>query len=765
MHIRAIAVLIAAIAPLALGVTTGRWTQTTEADFKSGTLHQLVARGAGDLRLSRAITTLLDQDPRFNLVSALAEAPDGSLYLGTGPNGLLLKWKDGKAQDVLSLGPDSAITALAVDAKGEVYVGVTGAQGRVLRIGPDPAMPQTILQDPAMQYVWAILCAGDGKLYVGTGPEGNLYEITPDGHSRVLLHSTQANLLSLAAGKDGTLYAGTSPKGLIYRIDPKTGESFVLYNAPETDITALALDDNGNLYACTGSESETTEEDSTAATGRPELTPSAETPIRAEPPAAPKPPELPDPTPGEPQPIPKNEPAEPKHLVTQGGASEPATMPALGKPIPTTPPSRPHPGPANPSKPPATGNAVYRITPDGFVTEILRQQALFYSIVAQRGSLLIGSGSDGAVYEYDLATEEATPLARVDSLDVTSLLVARSGKVYLGLSNAGVLAEMTPGFAATGSLISPALDAKQVTRFGVLQLVGTLAADSSLSVAFRSGNVQDPDDGGWSKWSDDLPAAEFIKVPSPSARFLQYRLTFTSKTGQRTPTVEQINVSYQIPNLPPKVKSVSASRSGSDDDASVGGKLPKTSPQLAVTWEADDPNNDTLRYTLACQLGRKAPWIELRKDLTAASFDWDTRTVADGRYHLRVVASDAPSNPNDTGRVGSRLSNAVVVDNTPPVIGDLVQVVQDGIARIKIKVVDRTSSVAGVEFAVDSADDWQATSPSDNIFDSPEETVSFQTAKLTPGSHQIAIRATDSLGNRSHTTVVVTVEQNRQKKE
>ena len=760
MRIRAIAVLIAAIAPLALGVTTGRWTQTTEADFKTGTLHQVVASGTGELHLSRAVTTLLDQDPRFSLVSALAEAPDGSLYLGTGPNGLLLKWKDGKAQDVLSLGAGSSITALAIDAKGNVYVGVTGATGRVLRIGADPSKPQTILQDPSVQYVWALICADDGTLYVGTGPEGNLYQVTPDGRSRILFHSTQANILSLAISKNGPLYAGASPKGLIYRIDRKTGEGFVLYNAPETDITSLALDDKGNLYACTGSDSETSEEESTPATGQPERTPAADTPIRAEPPVAPKPPELPNPTPGEPEPIPKNQPVEPKHLVTQGRAADPATMPALGKPIPTPAAARPRPAPASPSKPPATGNAVYRITPEGFVTEILRQQALFYSIVSQQGSLLIGSGSDGAVYTYDLATEEATPLARVDAMDVTTLLVSRAGKVYMGLSNAGALAEMTPGFAATGSFLSPVLDAKQVSRFGVLQLIGTLAKDSSLSVAFRSGNVQDADDAGWSKWSDDAPAAEFIKVPAPSARFLQYRLTLSSKTGQRTPSIEQVSVSYQVPNLPPRIKSVTVSRSGGDAET-VSGKLPEPTPRLSVSWEADDPNNDTLRYTLSYQMGRKTPWIELKKDLTATSFDWDTKTVADGRYQLRVLASDAPSNPGDTALTATRLSDAVIVDNTPPVIGDIIQTVQDGIVKIQLKVVDRTSTVAGVEFAVDSADDWQATASSDNIFDSPEETVSFQTAKLTPGSHQIAIRATDSLGNRSHTTVVVTVEQNK----
>lgn len=765
MRVRAIAALLAAISPMAFAVTTSHWTQTSETDFKAGTLHQVVAAGPGDLHLSRAITTLLQQDPRISLVCAMAEAQDGSLYVGTGPGGLLLKWKDGKSQDVLSLGEGSAITALAAGPKGEIYVGVTGTTGRVLRLGADGGKSQTLLEDPAMQYVWSVVCADDGTVYVASGPEGNLYEIKPDGHSRVLFHSTQANVLSLALSKDGTLYAGASPRGLIYRVDRKTGDGFILYNAPQTDITALAVDDKGNLYACTGAESETAEQEEGRAPGRAEPTPSAETPIRAEPPATPKPPELPKPNPGEPEPIPKDQPDEPRQLVTSGGRAEPTSRPAgplPGKASASAPVQRPHPRPVSTTNPPEAGNAVYRITPEGIVTEILRQQALFYTLAVQKDSLLIGSGSDGAVYQYDLVSEEATPLARVDAMDVTSMLVSRTGKVFLGMSNAGALAEMTPGYAPTGTFTSPVLDARQISRFGLMQLVGTLSKDTAISVAFRSGNVEDSEDTGWSRWSDELPASEFVKVPSPAARFLQYRLTFTSKTGERSPMVEEVSTSYQMPNLPPKVASVSVGGGGGEGDAEDGkSAVTSASGDVSVSWEAKDPNSDTLRYTLSYRMGRKAPWVELKKDLAAPDFEWNTKTVADGRYQLRVAASDRLSNPNNTELTSSRLSDWVVVDNTPPVIGDLVQRVEGGVVSVQMKVVDRTSTVAGVEFAVDSNDDWQAAAASDNIFDSPEETVSFQTGKLTPGSHQIAIRATDSLGNRSYATVVVTVEQNR----
>src|SRR5438552_8432716 len=88
-------VLALSAAPL-LAVGTSHWTQTTEADFKAGTFHNVVATYLGDLKLSREVRALLTQDDRVSTVNALAEAADGTIYAGTGPEGVLLACKDGK---------------------------------------------------------------------------------------------------------------------------------------------------------------------------------------------------------------------------------------------------------------------------------------------------------------------------------------------------------------------------------------------------------------------------------------------------------------------------------------------------------------------------------------------------------------------------------------------------------------------------------------------------------------------------------------------
>ncbi len=78
----------------------------------------------------------------------------------------------------------------------------------------------------------------------------------------------------ISDGKD-LLYIGTDPDGLVYRINRKTKEKFVLYDAAESEVAALALDDKGNLYAATAQTEESgmtgaAEEASNEKTGRPE---------------------------------------------------------------------------------------------------------------------------------------------------------------------------------------------------------------------------------------------------------------------------------------------------------------------------------------------------------------------------------------------------------------------------------------------------------------------------------------------------------------
>src|SRR5205085_1789254 len=252
------------------------------------------------------------------------------------------------------------------------------------------------------------------------------------------------------------------------------------------------------------------------------------------------------------------------------------------------PPNPLNPAPIDFGKPKAEGNAIYKIDTDGFVREIFRQPVMVMSMIERNGVLLVGTGSDGLIYQVDPAAEETVVLAKVDPKQVLAMLATKDGRIVLGMSNVGGIASMSSGFADTGTFTSPVLDASQISRFGKIHLRGSLPKETGLTVATRSGNVQDPDKTGWSNWSEETSAAS---IAANAAR----------AENKQTPrnTVEP------------------------------------------VTWEAEDPNGDPVQYSIYFRTGSKAPWVLLKDKLTDTHFDWETRSVADGRYEVKIVGSDA----------------------------------------------------------------------------------------------------------------------------
>ncbi|MGH7179246.1 MAG: hypothetical protein ACREJC_17850, partial [Tepidisphaeraceae bacterium] len=381
-----------------------------------------------------------------------------------------------------------------------VFVGTCGEKGQIFRIDGPGAKPVEVFSADAVQYIWSMALLADGTIYAATGPNGQLFEIRPDGSNRVLFDSNESNLLCLLTDAKDALYVGTDPNGLVYRVDRKTGASFVIYDARETEISALALDAQGNLYAATAQASESLEPVADSGSGDHGGRPESDAkllPIPTEPPATPQPPELPLPGPGEPPPIPKDhadKPAPPRSMMLRVLA-EPGDPPGLPRPspAPTRPSERRMPGEsieptavgAATDAPAPGGNAIYRIDPDGFVTEVFRENVLVFSLLQNDGVILAGTGNDGRVYQINPSADETVVLAKVDSKDVMCLLPTKSGRIVMGMANSGEIASMSPGYAETGTYTSPVLDATQTSRFGKVQLHGSLPAGSKLTVATR----------------------------------------------------------------------------------------------------------------------------------------------------------------------------------------------------------------------------------------------------------------------------------------
>ena len=85
-------------------------------------------------------------------------------------------------------------------------------------------------------------------------------------------------------------------------------------------------------------------------------------------------------------------------------------------------------------------------------------------------------------------------------------------------------------------------------------------------------------------------------------------------------------------------------------------------------WKADDENDDRLEFDVFYRREGETTWKPLKHGLWDPIFVWDTTSVPDGTYYVKIAASDAPSNSPATALVGELESVSFDVDNTPPVV-------------------------------------------------------------------------------------------------
>lgn len=785
-----------ALAATAHAVTPGKFTQTTEADFADGDAYGTVVTNLGDIKLS-SDTTELEGLPEDVTVIHDVMKVEGVTYIAAGPEAKLLKLTDEGVEVVKAYEGEQVFTLASTGS--ELIVGVSGSgSSRVEVLDGDEL--ETIIKLPETAYLWDIVfvddkVAGRDELILATGTQGKVLRFF-DGADKpeVVLESKQGNILSLAVDAKGNIFAGTDTDGLIYRID-REGNPFVVYDAPEAEISTLVAMPDGTIYAGTAAAEQARpgrlEQPEKAEEGRPDVEPIELDQPEPQPLAQPK------------VPAEAVEPVEPDAVDApdEAGADEgdAANDEPAGKPTPTkeqydalrealkerldearesgqfdaaadkapanndNPSARPsRPSRAKPAAPAQTkkGNAIYRIAPDGFVSEVFRESAMILSIVPHEGKLIVATGNEGQVFSVDPSRGETTVLADLDSSQITCATPTDKG-LLLGGANPGMLSRMELAVADEGGYTSKVLDAGQVSIFGTFKLTADIPADTAVHIELRSGNVGDPEQAAWSKWSDAVEIAHNadtnplqpreIKIEVPPARYLQYRLTLKGD-GESTPVIDQADLAYVAPNTPPTVAKLVVKPSnkpapGTDPD-----------PKLQVQWQANDANKDRLVYSLEYKPGKADRYLPLAEDLTAPKYDWMTQHVPDGWYTLRVTAHDKLDNPPTSAKTGGRVSEPILIDNTDPTLDGLkAEILGNGQVKLTATAGDELSSIQSVAYSIDGADQYQPSLPDDLIYDSTSEPWGVTISDLSPGGHVIAVRVIDAKGNTAYRQLIVDV--------
>src|SRR4029078_12239135 len=136
-------------------------------------------------------------------------------------------------------------------------------------------------------------------------------------------------------------------------------------------------------------------------------------------------------------------------------------------------------------------------------------------------------------------------------------------------------------------------------------------------------------------------------------------------------------------------------------DPSVFGPVAQVPPRRfyqrgsrSFQWQAEDRNSDTLEYAIYYRALNEQTFRLLKDKLRDNFYTIDGATLADGRYVIKVVATDAPDNPPGQRLTGERLSDTVTIENPPPVVKVVAQPQTTGQSvRVVFTVDDATGKV------------------------------------------------------------------------
>ena len=225
-------------------VTPQIWKENSQTAFEKGEVDGLSLTKEGTVTLAPKWDLMSDTGEHF--VWSLATDDNGTIYIGTGIEGRVYALKIGNKTPsiVFDAEEETKIFALVMGPDGALYAG-TSPNGLIYRILPNK--PAEVYCKTGDLHVWSLMWVQD-KLYATTGGEVGRVVKVGKNKVEVIYQSNDPNVISLAMGNDGSLYAGTDQNGLIYKVMPNDKVS-VFYDAGEKEVHAIAVGKDGMVYA------------------------------------------------------------------------------------------------------------------------------------------------------------------------------------------------------------------------------------------------------------------------------------------------------------------------------------------------------------------------------------------------------------------------------------------------------------------------------------------------------------------------------------
>jgi hypothetical protein len=706
----------------AFAVAPQFWRVQNAEDFLGGELEGFAVTSRGELRIAPAMRKVASFTDPF--VLSQAEGANGDRFFGTGNEGKVYRLR-GNDLKLIYTAPEPEIYAVAF-RDGALLVG-SSPNGKVYRVNPESGQGTTFF-DPQQAYIWALEVLDGGDVAVATGVEGKLFRVGANGEGKVVFDAPDTHIRSLAKRKDGSVLAGASGKGRIYAVT-RDGNAHALFDSPLNEIASLYVDPSGTGWAAAVSnvlpssapsksgqqkgsqqqgqqQGQQQQQEGQKKEGEPSATQAVEVTFSFDDSAA--------------------------TAAAQSGSSE-----------------------------------VYRIDADGFVETVRKfEREIVYAVNGgENGGVLLATGPNGRIYDLsagELSLIGAVPEKQIVSIDGNVITTTNTGAVY----------RIETRSAANPEFRSAAKDAERFSRFGQYRIEGRNLETGSVAISFRSGNTRTPD-STWSAWTMPQTSLEG-NVSAPPAQYIQWKLTMQKASS--TATVDGVSVAYINRNVSPEIEGISVADpavvfittaypsapqvveatnpdeygmftsldSPRDRTPAEQGKRMFRKGFRTVSWRASDDNNDSLRYALSFRQKGSDKWLRLRENMEETQLNFDTSQLPDGRYELRLTASDEPDNPTQP-LTDVKDGVEFQVDNGAPKIA-----VSQGGGNVTVRITDDLSPIGKVEYSLD-AEKWILITPVDGIADSRDET--FRLDGGAVDGKFVIVRATDAFYNVSTTSV------------
>lgn len=755
---------------------TRTWRQSSYEEFEKGTAKGVALRSDGKLVLAPRFAQFSDLNTAY--LWALRVNSKGALYAAGGSNAKVLRLDETGAATPVFESQEMAAQALAIDARDNIFVG-TSPDGKVYKIPAPDAKGESgkavVFFEPKTKYIWDLAVDASGTVFVATGGKGEVYAVSPDGKGVLFYSSPETHIRSLALDGKGNLLIGTEPNGLVARVSmanpagldkAEQRPAFVLYETARKEVTSLLVDRAGNIYAASVGE--------------------------------------------KPRPIPGALQAQqfiPQTTVTSTGQT---FTTAVAMPPGQQTPFVPFPMLVG-------GSEVYRIAPDGAPESLWssREDLVYALRLGTAGKLLLGTGNRGLVIQLEGERTHAA-LPKTAAAQVTGLVGGGGGRIYVATANPGKVFALGPEYEPEGSYESQVFDAKIFSQWGRLSWWGDNGAtDGQVEFYVRTGNTSNPEKN-WSAWAGPHTDPKGSMVNSPAARFAQWKVVFknpaaapaaakSAKTEAMPPAHEMatsiswVSLAYLPKNVAPTVEAIIVQNPGvrvhgfpvppqQQQPAQLrmppattgvpGMSVSQPQPQpprfdpppqglthrgyQSVLWSTRDENDDDLVFSLYYRGEGETKWKLLKDRIEQKFFAWESNTLPDGAYYLKVVACDSPSNPPADMQCGERESDRFEVDNTPPRVENLRAEPANPETRIRFDAKDSFSTIVRAEYSLD-AGEWKLAFPVDRLSDSLSESYEIALRDLVPGEHTMAVRVFDQFENSASAKVTFTVEGTKKK--